>query len=152
MKKHQNPIEASVIDSIIHAKSDRMQKQERYKGMISGFSFCLSIFAIVLVFEWKSFYQGSMVQLTSLGGEFEDLIDVPLTQQPPPPPPAVQQPVVIEVPDDEEIEEEIKIDLDISMEEDDVIEEIVAFAEPEEEIAETIFKIVEVMPSPQGGL
>ena len=148
----QESIESSTIDSIISVKSSRIEKQEKYKGVITWFSFCVSILAIILVFEWKSFDQGSMVQLTSLGGDFEDLVDIPQTQQPPPPKPTVQQPVVIEVPDDEEIEEDIEFDLDINMNEDDLIEEIIAFEEPEEEVAETIHQIVEVMPTPKGGL
>ena len=148
----QENIKPTTIEAIISAKSERIDKQEQYKGVITWFSFCVSILAIILVFEWKSFEQGSLVQLTSIAGEFEDLLDIPQTQQPPPPKPAVQQPVVIEVPDDEEIEEDIEFDLDISMNEDDIIEEIVAFDEPEEEVAETIHQIVEEMPTPQGGL
>lgn len=152
MKKHQNSVESSTLASIISAKSDRVEKQEKYKGVITWFSFCVSILAIITVFEWKSFEEGSMVQLTSLIGEFEDLVDIPQTVQPPPPPPAVQQPLVIEVPDDEEIEEDIEFDLDITMNEDDVIEEIEVFDQPEEEVAETIHQIVEEMPTPKGGL
>jgi len=152
MKKHQNPIESSQIDAIIDVKSERVEKRNKYKHVISSFSFCISILAIIFVFEYKTFDEGSMVQLTSLVGEFEDLVDIPVTQQPPPPPPVVQQPIVIEVPDDKEIEEDIEINLDITMNEEDIVDELVVFDEPEEEVAETIFKIVEVMPSPIGGL
>ena len=152
MKKHQNLIEPSSIESIITVKSVRVEKQEKYKGVITWFSFCVSILGIILVFEWKSFEEGSMVQLSSLTGNFEDLVDIPLTQQPPPPKHALQQPVVIEVPNDEEIEEDIEFDLDIDMNEDDIIEEIVAYDAPPDEVAETIHQIVEEMPSPAGGL
>jgi len=152
MKKHQNSIESSQIEAIINVKSDRVEKREKYKHVITSFSFCVSILAIIFVFEYKTFEEGSMVQLTSLSSEFEDLIDIPLTQQPPPPPPVIQQPIVLEVPDDEEIEEDIEINLDITMNEDDVVEELIVFTEPKEEIAPTIFQIVEVMPSPKGGL
>ncbi|MCG8310823.1 MAG: energy transducer TonB [Cytophagales bacterium] len=152
MEKRQNLIKSTEIEALITAKSDRVDRRERSKHAITWFSFCMSILSIILVFEWKTFEQGGMVQLTSFDPEFEDLLDIPVTQQPPPPPPAVQQPVVIEVPDDEEIEEEIEFDLDINMNEDDVIEEIVAFEAPEEEVAETIFQVVEEMPSPRGGM
>lgn len=152
MKKHQKSIESSVVESIINVKSDRKAKHDKYKNAITWFSFCVSISAIILVFEWKSFDEGSMVQLTSLAGNFEDLVDIPQTRQPPPPPPAVQQPVVIEVPDDEEIEENIEFDLDINMNEDDAIEELIVHEEPEAEEAETIFQIVQEMPTPKGGL
>jgi periplasmic protein TonB len=145
-------IDARLVDSFISVKSDRIRHIEKYRHLITWFSFSLSILAVITVFEWKTFDEGSTVQLTSLSENFEDLMDIPLTQQPPPPPPAVQQPMIIEVPDDEEIEEDIEIDLDISMTEEDVIEEIVMMAEPEEEVAETIYQIVQEMPSPVGGL
>jgi protein TonB len=140
------------IDDIIQVKSERNKKRERYRGIITWLSFCISLASVILVFEWRTYDAGSVVQLASLNDSFEDMLDIPVTQQPPPPPPAVQQPVVIEVPDDEEIEEEISIDLDIEMTEDQVIEEIVAFEAPEEEVAETIHQIVEEMPTPVGGL
>ena len=159
MKKQQSQlpirqqiIDPSTMDAIISIKSSRIEKQDNYKGVITWFSFCVSILAIILVFEWKSFDDGSLVQLTSIESEFEDLLDIPQTQQPPPPKPALQQPVVIEVPDDEEIEEDIEIDLDIEMHEDDVIEEIIAVDAPPEEEAEQIWQIVEETPTPQGGL
>lgn len=152
MENHQKTINSSLVEEIIKVKSERVKQHENTKYAITWLSFCLSIAAIIYVFEWKTFDQGSLVQLTSLADNFEDLIDVPITQQPPPPPPAIQQPMIIEVPDDEEIEEDINIDLDIAMNEDDVIEEIVVFDAPEEEVAESIFQIVEVMPSPKGGL
>lgn len=141
-----------MLNDIINVKTERRSRSEQNKHVVKWFSFCISILAIILVFEWKSYDAGSIVQLASLSDSFEDMLDIPVTQQPPPPPPAVQQPVVIEVPDDEEIEEEISIDLDIEMTEDQMIEEIVYFEAPEEEVAETIHQIVEEMPTPFGGL
>lgn len=152
MKNSKKTIASHDVESLIRTKSDRIEKRNRYMPVRTWLSFCLSISLIITAFEWKSFDQGSMVQLTNLSNQFEDLLDIPVTQQPPPPPPAVQQPVVIEVPDEVEIEENINIDLDINMNEDDIIEEIISMPEPEEEKAETIFQIVEEMPSPRGGL
>lgn len=152
MENHHKTINSSLVKEFIVVKSDRVKQGENTKYVITWLSFCLSIAAITYVFEWKTFDQGSLVQLTSLADSFEDLIDVPITQQPPPPPPAVQQPIIIEVPDEEEIEEDIIVDLDINMNEDDIIEEIVVFDAPEEEVAEVIHNIVEEMPSPEGGL
>lgn len=152
MEKSKNQLTPLMVNDIINVKSERHTRNEQNKHVIKWFSFCISILAIILVFEWRTYDAGSVVQLASLNDSFEDMLDIPVTQQPPPPPPAVQQPVVIEVPDDEEIEEEISIDLDIEMTEDQVIEEIVAFEAPEEEVAETIHQIVEEMPAPVGGL
>ncbi len=152
MGNHHRTISSSLVKEFIKVKSYRVKQGENTKYVITWLSFCLSIAAIIYVFEWKTFDQGSLVQLTSLADNFEDLIDVPITQQPPPPPPVIQQPMIIEVPDDEDIEEDIIIDLDIAMNEDDVIVEIVVFDAPEEEVAEVIHQIVEEMPSPKGGL
>jgi protein TonB len=141
-----------IIGEVIKAKSDRINRRKRIKQVVTWLSFCLSISAIIMVFELKTYDSGSVVQLASLTEQFEDILDIPQTQQPPPLPPAIQQPVIIEVPNEEEIDEEINIDLDIEMTEDQVIEDIVALDEPEEEEAETIFQIVEETPSPLGGL
>jgi protein TonB len=152
MEKSKSQLTPLLLNDIINVKTERRSRSEQNKHVVKWFSFCISILAIILVFEWKTYDTGSVVQLASLHDSFEDMLDIPVTQQPPPPAPAVQQPVVIEVPDDEEIEEEIAIDLDIEMTEDQVIEEIVAFEAPEEEVAETIHHIVEEMPAPVGGL
>jgi len=152
MKNSKISFSPSTLNDIIKVKADRITRRERIKQVVTWLSFCLSISAIIVVFELKTYDRGSVVQLASLTDPFEDILDVPQTQQPPPPPPVVQQPIVIEVPDDEDIEEDIEIDLDIEMTEDQVIEEIVAFDEPEEEEAETIFQIVEESPTPVGGL
>lgn len=152
MENLRNVDKESTIDDLIKVKSQRISKREERKHVIKWFSFCLSILAIILVFEYKTFDEGSMVQLADLSDQFEDLVDVPVTQQPPPPPPVVQQPVVIEVPNDEEIEEEIEFNLDINMNEDDIIEEIVSMPEPDEEPVDVIWTIVEEKPEPKGGL
>jgi protein TonB len=92
------------------------------------------------------------MDLGQVSDEFEDVMEIPPTEQPPPPPPKVQQPEIIEVPDEEEIEEEIEVDLDVEITEETVVEEIV-FEEPvEEEVAEEIFTIVEDQPEPKGGM
>ncbi len=152
MKGYKFQFTPEIIGEVIKAKSERITKRQRIKQVVTWLSFCLSISAIIIVFELKSYDDGSVVQLASISEQFEDILDIPQTQQPPPPPPAVQQPVIIEVPNEEEIEEEINIDLDIEMTEDQIIEDIIALDEPEEEEAETIFQIVEETPSPQGGL
>ncbi|NJN26494.1 MAG: energy transducer TonB [Cyclobacteriaceae bacterium] len=152
MENKKQKIDARIVDAIIEAKADRIKKSDKYKNLITWFSFSLSIFAIMLVFEWKTFDNGSQVQLAGLSSDFEDLIDVPLTQIPPPAAPVVQQPMIIEVPDDDVIEEEIDIDLDINMNEEDVIEEIMAMPGLPDEEAETIHSFVHEMPEPIGGL
>lgn len=106
---------------------------------------------IVSAFEYKS-YDDSIVALQGKTTDvFEEVIEVPPTDQPPPPPPQIQAPVIVEVPDEEEIEEEIKVNLDIEVTQDTKVEEIVVKDEPVEETDE-IFTIVEESAAPKGGM
>ncbi|MCG8308650.1 MAG: energy transducer TonB [Cytophagales bacterium] len=107
------------------------------------------------MFEWRIQENGSEVDLELHPRNFEDLIEVPQTQQIQRPPVQVSIPKIIEV-DDEEIIEEIEINLDIEMTEDTRIEEVV-FKDLDngsipEEKADEIFTIVEEQPSPEGGI
>lgn len=103
-------------------------------------------------FEWKFYEEGGPMDLGSLENNFEEMMEVPITEQPPPPPPKIEQPQIIEVPDEEEIEEEIEIDLDLEVTEETVIEEVVFEEAPEEEVADEIFTVVEDQPTPSGGM
>jgi protein TonB len=112
----------------------------------------ISLSLVIMAFEWKFYDDGELMDLGQVSDEFEDVMEIPPTEQPPPPPPKIQQPEIIEVPDEEEIEEEIEVDLDVEITEETVVEDIV-FDEPvEEEVAEEIFTIVEDQPSPKGGM
>lgn len=123
-----------------------------YGKLFLNLGLVLSLSVAILAFEYKTYDDNSQVNLAGTTDEFEDLMEIPPTEQPPPPPPPVQQPEIIEVPDEEEIEEEIEIDLDVEITEETVIEEVVFEEAPEEEVAETIFTIVEEQPTPAGGL
>ncbi len=121
-------------------------------------SFFLSIgliFTMVLVvtaFEWKQYEEGIVDLQGKNMNTFEETMEVPPTEQPPPPPPQVQQPQVVEVPDEEEIKEDIKVNLDVEVTDQTKIEEIVVQAvEPEEE-TDQIFTIVEESAAPKGGM
>lgn len=112
----------------------------------------ISLSLVIMAFEWKFYDDGELMDLGQVSDEFEDVMEIPPTEQPPPPPPKIQQPEIIEVPDEEEIEEEIEVDLDVEITEETVVEDIV-FDEPvEEEVADEIFTIVEDQPSPKGGM
>ncbi len=107
----------------------------------------LSLTVVIVAFEWKQ-YDDSLVNLGELTDNFEDELEVPPTEQPPPPPPPpIIPPEIIEVPDEEEIEEEI-VEIDLEFDESEVLEEIVV----EEEEVDEIFLVVEEQPSPIGGM
>jgi len=121
-------------------------------GLFLNIGLVLSLLFVITAFEWKFYDDSSLVDLTAPTEEFEDLMDIPQTEQPPPPPPKVQQPEIIEVPDEEEIEEEIEVDLDVEITEETVIEDVVFEEMPEEEAVDEIFTIVEDQPTPSGGM
>jgi periplasmic protein TonB len=113
----------------------------------------VSLAVVNMAFEFKFYDDGALVDLGSVADDFEDILDIPPTEQPPPPPPPpIQQPEIIEVPDEQEIEDEIEIDLDIDVTEDKVVDVIVFDEAPAEEVAEEIFTIVEQQPEPEGGM
>lgn len=123
----------------------------RYSTLFFNIGLAIAIGFVLIVFEWETVENTSKVNLSSSNEIFEEIIDIPLTNQATPPPPKLQQPKIIEVPDEEEIEESVEIDLDIDITEEIVIEELVIEGEPEEEISDEVFSIVEKMPSFPGG-
>ena len=114
----------------------------------------VTLFVIWRVFEYKS-YDKQIVDDLQRTVEVieEEMVEITKQEQPKPQPPAPKPQVTqIEVVDnEEEIEDEIEIDAEVSQ--DEVIEEYFAPAEiEEEEIVEAeIFKVVEVMPEFPGG-
>lgn len=120
-------------------------------GLFFQIGLLIALSLTVFAFEWRDYDDGDFVNLGQIQDDFEDLLEIPPTEQPPPPPPKIQQPEIIEVPDEEEIEEEIEINLDVDITEEDVIEDIIIEEAPEEEVADEIFQIVEDPATPKGG-
>ena len=137
---------------MVEIKKNPKADLTRTTGLFLNVGLVISLLLVIFAFEKKVFDDGSQVNLSAQAEDFEDLMDIPQTQQPPPPPPKKVQPEIIEVPDEEEIEEEIEIDLDVEMTEETVIEEVVFEEGPEEEEVEEIFTIVEDQPTPSGGM
>ena len=123
----------------------------RKRGLFLSIGFAISILLVITAFDWKFYDAGNLVDLGQVRDDFEEMLEIPPTEQPPPPPPKIQQPEIIEVPDEEEIEEEIEIDLDVEIVEETVIEEIIIEEAPEEEEVEEIYTFVEIMPEPEIG-
>ncbi|MEJ0054170.1 MAG: hypothetical protein WDN75_00060 [Bacteroidota bacterium] len=84
---------------------------------------------VVMAFEWKSYEEGIADLVGKRTDTFEETLEVPPTEQPPPPAPVIQQPVVVEVPDEEEIKDDIKVNLDVEVTDDTKVEAIVVQAE-----------------------
>lgn len=112
----------------------------------------LSLLSVIVAFEWKTYDDSDLLDLGQIDDDFEDIMEIPPTEQPPPPPPKIQLPEIIEVPDEEEIEEEIEVELDVEVTEETVIEDIVFDDAPEEEEVDQVFTIVEDPAEFPGGL
>ena len=115
----------------------------------------VTLFIVWRVFEYKSYDKQIVDDLQKTVEVIEEeMVEITKQEQPKPQPPAPKQQVTqIEIVDnEEEIEEEIEIDAEVSQ--DEVLEEY-DFTPPEieeEEIVEAeIFKVVEEMPEFPGG-
>ena len=124
----------------------------RKTNLFFAIGLVVSLLLVIVAFEWKSYDEVSAVDFGNVNDDFEELVEIPITEQPPPPPPKIQQPEIIEVPDEEEIEEEIELDIDLEVQEETVVEDIVFEEAPEEEPVEQIFEVVEEQPTPEGGM
>lgn len=142
---------------LINIKRDRSNADRRNITMFFFLGLTISLLLVSTAINWKSYDQAELVDLGKLDADFDETIEVPLSEQPPPPPPVEKQPLVITEVSDEEIVEEIEVNLDVEMTEDTQLEDLnIDFTaeEPaaEEEVAEEIFTVVEQWPTPPGGM
>ncbi len=155
---HEILTKSGNFDSFIRLLDIKKEKVERYnseKLFFLSIGLCMSLALMIGAFEFKSYTSASTVDFNSTVQNFEDLIEVPQSQQPEPPPPKIEQPQIIEVPDEAIIEQEMEIDLDVEITEETKIEEQVLVevtGEMEDEKVDEIFTIVEQQPAPIGGM
>jgi protein TonB len=112
----------------------------------------ISLAIVITAFEWKTKDDTDLKNQAKNTNVVEEILDIPPTEQPPPPPPKLQQPQIIEVPDEEEIKEDIKVEFDVEVTTDTKVEEIqIQQVEVEKEDPDQIFIVVEEPASPKGG-
>ena len=124
-------------------------------GMFTNLGLAVAVGLSLAAFEWKTYDDSNLKDLGNVDDNFEELLDVPITQQPPPPPPPppMEQPVIQEIPDEVKIEEKIDVNFDVDVKETTVIKEVVITeAVVKEEKADEIFDVVETQPNPPGGM
>jgi len=112
----------------------------------------LTMALVVMAFEWKQYDEQALDLVAKSTNTFEEIMEIPPTEQPPPPPPQVQQPQIVEVPDEEEIEEEIQVNFNIETTQETKVEQVVIQAEEPKEEVDEIFTIVEESAAPKGGM
>jgi len=145
----------NVLESVKINKKLKSAIGQQQLMLFRSIGLVLALAMVVFAFEWKTYDKSEMVTLQSVRMDEQELLDVPMTTQPPPPPPKKMAVNLVEVPDIEEIKEEIDIDLDIETNEEMTIKQVVyeqAEVDVEEETTEEVFIIVEKAPTPVGGL
>jgi periplasmic protein TonB len=106
---------------------------------------------VFTAFEWKQ-YEESLIDLQGKStNTFEEMLEVPPTEQPPPPAPIIQQPQIVEVPDEEEIKEDLNLKFDVEVTEETKVEEVIVAPVEEKENVDEIFSVVEESANPKGG-
>jgi protein TonB len=128
---------------------------DRFRPLAFNFSLVITLLMVILAFEWKTSTNAEEKIIARSNSVFEEVVDVPPTELPPPPPPVLQQPRIIEVPDQEEIIDEIKVEFDIDVTNKTVVQEYTYEApkvEGPEEEPDKIFLVVEQPAAPIGGM
>ncbi|MCK6617021.1 MAG: energy transducer TonB [Cyclobacteriaceae bacterium] len=121
--------------------------------MFFNIGLVITLIIVVMAFEFRSYDDTDLKNLGKNTNAVEEILEVPPTEQPPPPPPKIQQPVIIEVPDEEEIKEDIKVEFDVEVTTDTKVEEItIAPVVEEKEDVDQIFLVVEESATPKGGM
>jgi periplasmic protein TonB len=122
-------------------------------GLFFNIGLAVTLIIVVSAFEYKTYDDTGVKDLGNRNNNMEEILEVPPTEQPPPPPPKIQQPQIIEVPDEEEIKEEIKVEFDVEVTQETKVEEItvVEIEQPRENVDE-IFLVVEETATPKGGM
>ncbi|MDW7693340.1 energy transducer TonB [Flammeovirgaceae bacterium SG7u.111] len=127
----------------------------KFRGIFFNLGLILSLGFVLALFEYKDYDKAELMVLTGERIDFDEMQEVPPTEQKPPPPPKVRAPEIVEVPNEEEIQEEIEVDLDMEADEETIVEEVQMVIEEEpvvEEEAEEIFEIVEESAAFKGGI
>ncbi|UJP63316.1 energy transducer TonB [Mongoliitalea daihaiensis] len=136
----------------MEAKKTPQADLSKKSGMFLNLGLLVSVGLVLFAFEYKSYDDRNLKDLGQLDVEIEELLDIPITEQPPPPPPPVEQPVIQEIPDEVEIEEKIEVNFDVDVKEEMVIREVVIADAPVVEKADEIFDVVENAPEFPGGM
>jgi periplasmic protein TonB len=126
----------------------------RIRPLLFSISLTITMLIIIGAFEWKSANTIDTTIKVRSTEEFEELMEVPPTVIPPPPAPSVQVASIVEVPDTEEIEEEVRVVIDIDITEQTVSQQFTIQEPPkmEEEEVEKIFLVVEQPAAPRDGM
>ena len=91
----------------MEAKKTEKADLTKKTGLYLSIGLLVTMALVVSAFEWTDKDDKLNLLANKSTNTFEEMIEVPPTEQPPPPAPTIQQPQIIEVPDEEEIKEDI---------------------------------------------
>ncbi len=132
-------------------KSEKSDLTKR-SGLFVSMGLLVTMALVVMAFEWKSYEDKINLMEGKSTNVVEEMLEVPPTEQPPPPAPVIQQPQIVEVPDEEEIKEDLNIKFDVEVTEDTKVEAVTVVAEEPKEEVDEIFSVVEETATPKGGM
>ncbi|GAB3654995.1 energy transducer TonB [Echinicola sediminis] len=137
----------------MEAKKTPKADLSRKYGLFLNIGLLISLSLVLAAFEFKSYSTIVPKDLEKDTNDFPDILDIPVTVQKLPPPPKIEQPEVEEVPNEEEILDNLDLDFDINLPENASIEDI-AFdnTPPIVDKADEIVDFAEKMPEFPGGL
>jgi len=136
----------------MEAKKNPKADVYQLRGMLFSLSLTVTLGLVITVFEWKSTGDNNTVDLTAYDTPTDELLDIPVTEQTPPPPAPTIMPKIVEVPDDEEIEEEVEMVIDVEMKETSETIQVTHVEEMAREESDEVFMIVEEQPTFPGGI
>jgi len=123
------------------------------RGLIFSISMVITLSMVLFAFEWKQYDKATVQLAAKQTNVFETMVEVPSTTIPPPPEVIVQQPQLVAVPDEEEIEQDIKFVFDVEVTEETKVEEYKPVEVPKaEEESDEIFLVVEENAQPKDGI
>lgn len=132
-------------------KKNKNADVHQLRGMLFSLSLTVTLGLVITAFEWKSTGDNNTVDLTKYDMVTDELLDIPPTEQPPPPPPQAIVPKIVEVPDEEEIIEDIDVLIDVEMKATSETIKVAPVEAIEKEESDEIFMIVEEQPQFPGG-
>lgn len=127
---------------------------DKARPLLFSISLLITMLFVIFAFEIKTYDEVEVKKELQRSTDFEEIVEVPPTEILPPPP-SVQMPRIVEVPDAEEIKEEIKVEFDVEVTNETAAQEFTIVEQPvkiEEEEPDKIFLVVEQSAEPRGGM
>lgn len=148
--KNPTKINQDQYQELLEIKRERAKADVSTLPLYRNIGFTITLLIVIVIFNWKFPVEG-LVDLGELEVVAEEIIEIPISEQPPPPPPKQSEVFnIVEVDNTVEIED-IDVNLDVEVNEQTVMEEIIVIESVEEEKVDEIFTIVEELPEPVGG-